>query len=98
MLSTPCRTRVFVAGSILTWVVPGTCLIQTTIFMLAALALSQFESDDIPEDLVGALEYLRDLGISHHLLRRIGTHETSATHDLDGIGRDFHGHIVWEDL
>src|SRR3989339_1750284 len=51
---TPSRTRVLVSGLILTSVVSGTCLMQTTISMLLLGAfLDQRQADLVSLDLIG---------------------------------------------
>src|SRR5512136_2068418 len=89
--ATPSRTRVLVSGLIRTFVVSGTCLMQTTIFTPPALLLppdrflDQVHRDHLALDLVGALVDLGDLRVAHHLFDRVLLHVAVAAEHLHRV-------------
>src|SRR5664279_3316123 len=61
-------------------------------------AAEQLTGDDEPLDLVGAFEYLGDLGFAHVALGGEVTRVAGATEHLDGIGGDSHGRVRADEL
>src|SRR5580698_5311795 len=68
--------------------------IVSSLFILSYASSQQFAGDDDALDLVGAFEDLRQLGVAHHALDRIVHGVAVAAEDLDGVGRDLHGHVA----